>query len=279
MEENATLHRDSGGSAVCAALSVEPGDAWMTGGAGKKHPCAAESASADPRTVRADGVGVAEPGSPSPGFSQAEGPLPGTGTSVEACSNGPGCGAPEGPDQVPPTQSTHLESRDPTVPNIGTGDLQPDGLDHGGQEQVELSEPSTVGPLASVSEPSPSPDSLDSSSILNSCPSSEVNGEGLEDRGLASVLGEEKKVACCRDRGAGQSIYHIKWIRWKEENTPVITQNENGPCPLLAIMNVLLLAWKVIWSLSVNFKTGLSHSLLSGSCLRKKRCFRFICSV
>uniref|UniRef100_A0A0E9PD94 Ubiquitin carboxyl-terminal hydrolase n=1 Tax=Anguilla anguilla TaxID=7936 RepID=A0A0E9PD94_ANGAN len=30
-----------------------------------------------------------------------------------------------------------------------------------------------------------------------------------------------------------------------ERNTPIITQNENGPCPLLAIMNVLLLAWKV----------------------------------
>lgn len=43
----------------------------------------------------------------------------------------------------------------------------------------------------------------------------------------------------------GQSVYHLKWVRWKEENTPVVTQNENGPCPLLAIMNVLLLAWKV----------------------------------
>lgn len=40
-------------------------------------------------------------------------------------------------------------------------------------------------------------------------------------------------------------MYHIKWIQWKEENTPIITQNENGPCPLLAILSVLLLAWKV----------------------------------
>ncbi|KAJ6664344.1 hypothetical protein lerEdw1_008563 [Lerista edwardsae] len=48
-----------------------------------------------------------------------------------------------------------------------------------------------------------------------------------------------------KERFPGQSVYHIKWVRWKEENTPVITQNENGPCPLLAIMNVLLLAWKV----------------------------------
>ncbi|XP_053128564.1 ubiquitin carboxyl-terminal hydrolase MINDY-2 isoform X2 [Hemicordylus capensis] len=48
-----------------------------------------------------------------------------------------------------------------------------------------------------------------------------------------------------RERFPGQSVYHLKWVRWKEESTPVITQNENGPCPLLAIMNVLLLAWKV----------------------------------
>lgn len=57
----------------------------------------------------------------------------------------------------------------------------------------------------------------------------------------AAALGS----AACKERGPGQSVYHIKWIQWKEENTPIITQNENGPCPLLAILNVLLLAWKV----------------------------------
>ncbi|XP_077174079.1 ubiquitin carboxyl-terminal hydrolase MINDY-2 isoform X1 [Paroedura picta] len=48
-----------------------------------------------------------------------------------------------------------------------------------------------------------------------------------------------------KERFPGQSLYHLKWVRWKEQNTPVVTQNENGPCPLLAIMNALLLAWKV----------------------------------
>lgn len=94
-------------------------------------------------------------------------------------------------------------------------------------------------------------DSLEESfSNLNSCPSSDLNSEGLEDRGLALALHSEfgadgSKAACAKDRTAGQSIYHIKWIKWREESTPIITQNENGPCPLLAIMNVLLLAWKV----------------------------------
>ncbi|NWI40801.1 MINY1 hydrolase, partial [Picathartes gymnocephalus] len=41
-----------------------------------------------------------------------------------------------------------------------------------------------------------------------------------------------------------QDLYCVKWIRWKGERTPVITQSQNGPCPLLAIINILLLQWK-----------------------------------
>ncbi|XP_076864425.1 ubiquitin carboxyl-terminal hydrolase MINDY-1 [Brachyhypopomus gauderio] len=40
------------------------------------------------------------------------------------------------------------------------------------------------------------------------------------------------------------SFYLVKWIIWKEKKTPIITQSENGPCPLLAIMNILFLRWK-----------------------------------
>ncbi|KAG8146993.1 hypothetical protein E2320_014076 [Naja naja] len=40
-------------------------------------------------------------------------------------------------------------------------------------------------------------------------------------------------------------FYCVKWITWKGERTPVIMQSENGPCPLLAIMNILFLQWKV----------------------------------
>lgn len=42
-----------------------------------------------------------------------------------------------------------------------------------------------------------------------------------------------------------QSVYHIKWVKWKDRKTAIITQNENGPCPLIAIMNVLVLKGKV----------------------------------
>ncbi|KAJ8249171.1 hypothetical protein GJAV_G00231930 [Gymnothorax javanicus] len=105
------------------------------------------------------------------------------------------------------------------------------------------SDPSAVGESRSF-------DSLDSYSNLNSCPSSDLNSEELEDGVAANVQSDEcgvdeAKASWSKDRGAGQSMYHIKWIKWMKENTPIITQNENGPCPLLAIMNVLLLAWKV----------------------------------
>ncbi|XP_004687798.1 PREDICTED: protein FAM63B [Condylura cristata] len=136
-------------------------------------------------------------------------------------------------------------------------------------------EPCCAGGLSSsCSDPSPpgespSLDSLESFSNLHSFPSSsEFNSEeGAENRvpeeeeGAAvlpravPLCREEEEVeeeeeaalvlAASKDRFPGQSVYHIKWIQWKEENTPIITQNENGPCPLLAILNVLLLAWKV----------------------------------
>ncbi len=55
--------------------------------------------------------------------------------------------------------------------------------------------------------------------------------------------------ACVGAAGASESsmpaYYFVKWITWKEKKTAIITQSENGPCPLIAIMNILLLRWKV----------------------------------
>ncbi|XP_048213933.1 ubiquitin carboxyl-terminal hydrolase MINDY-1 isoform X2 [Perognathus longimembris pacificus] len=48
-----------------------------------------------------------------------------------------------------------------------------------------------------------------------------------------------------RTRQPELDVYCVKWIPWKGERTPIITQSTNGPCPLLAIMNILFLQWKV----------------------------------
>ena len=47
------------------------------------------------------------------------------------------------------------------------------------------------------------------------------------------------------EKAPQQSVYHVKWIKFKNTLHAIITQNENGPCPLLAIMNVLLLERRV----------------------------------
>lgn len=144
------------------------------------------------------------------------------------------------------SEPTQLDKPSHLCPNSSITEHTKSGHDHTLSEG--LASGSDLDP--SFGGESRSLDSLESFSNLNSCPSSDLNSEGLEDRGLALVLQSEygadgTKTACVKDRGAGQSVYHIKWIKWREENTPIITQNENGPCPLLAIMNVLLLAWKV----------------------------------
>ncbi|VDP91204.1 unnamed protein product [Echinostoma caproni] len=46
---------------------------------------------------------------------------------------------------------------------------------------------------------------------------------------------------CSQSSSPNEYIYHVKWIRFRGRTTSIITQNENGPCPLIAISNVLLL--------------------------------------
>ncbi|XP_042297075.1 ubiquitin carboxyl-terminal hydrolase MINDY-1 [Sceloporus undulatus] len=69
------------------------------------------------------------------------------------------------------------------------------------------------------------------------------------DANPSEEVAEEEMAAKPRTSPSNQpqppDFYCVKWISWKGERTPVITQSENGPCPLLAIMNILFLQWKV----------------------------------
>nr|XP_010956763.1 ubiquitin carboxyl-terminal hydrolase MINDY-1 [Camelus bactrianus] len=82
--------------------------------------------------------------------------------------------------------------------------------------------------------------------------------------------------ACSRPQELPQSprarqpeldFYCVKWIPWKGERTPIITQSANGPCPLLAIMNILLLQWKVRENLEGGLRKFDKDSCLAGDCL------------
>ncbi|XP_041867818.1 ubiquitin carboxyl-terminal hydrolase MINDY-1 [Melanotaenia boesemani] len=85
-------------------------------------------------------------------------------------------------------------------------------------------------------------------------PSTEVpslKDEALEAAGAAVVAAAASPhpgaaaAAAVPEAGPSMPAYYlVKWITWKEKKTPIITQSENGPCPLLAIMNTLFLRWK-----------------------------------
>jgi len=40
-------------------------------------------------------------------------------------------------------------------------------------------------------------------------------------------------------------IHTVKWIEFNHERLPILLQNMNGPCPLLALSNILLLRKQV----------------------------------
>ncbi|CAH1252037.1 MINDY2 [Branchiostoma lanceolatum] len=68
------------------------------------------------------------------------------------------------------------------------------------------------------------------------------DGRGVEGE---EPLGAEGGELSPGKVSAAQCLYQVKWIKWKGKDTPIVTQNENGPCPLLALMNVLFMTWKV----------------------------------
>ena len=63
-----------------------------------------------------------------------------------------------------------------------------------------------------------------------------------------AVLSKESSAESSQESAASvdmDNVYHVKWIGWNKKKVPIITQNANGPCPMLAIANVLLLRGKM----------------------------------
>eukprot|EP00794_Sanderia_malayensis_P016646 gene16646-18336_t len=67
--------------------------------------------------------------------------------------------------------------------------------------------------------------------------------------GAASI----EKTATCQtspvsvaSRDVQQSFYYLKKLKFNGEHIQIVTQNENGPCPLLAIANVLALSKRIV---------------------------------
>lgn len=61
-----------------------------------------------------------------------------------------------------------------------------------------------------------------------------------EDHTVFDLTSKLANLSTAKDTSA-DSVYHIKWINFHETRRPTITQNKNGPCPMIAIANLLLL--------------------------------------
>lgn len=98
------------------------------------------------------------------------------------------------------------------------------------------------GPETPTSLPAQSPENLESPPASGN-PDPAGSRPEVETVGASSSAPELPQSP--RTRQPELDFYCVKWIPWKGERTPIITQNANGPCPLLAIMNILFLQWKV----------------------------------
>lgn len=71
---------------------------------------------------------------------------------------------------------------------------------------------------------------------------------------------------------ASVSGYHLlKWVPWNDGFVPIITQNENGPCPLLALCNILILKKTMKLTPGETVVTSQQLMDLLGSCLLHSR--------
>ena len=60
-----------------------------------------------------------------------------------------------------------------------------------------------------------------------------------------TTLAKGASTESSNDSSELDNIYQVKWIGWRSTRVPIITQNSNGPCPMLAIANILLLRGKM----------------------------------
>ncbi|XP_059164547.1 ubiquitin carboxyl-terminal hydrolase MINDY-1-like isoform X2 [Physella acuta] len=170
-----------------------------------------------------------------------------------------------------PNLSTEFENLSVTSsPNSSSNSGQDSGVsqDEFSQETasyqsvIEKDSSSFTEPIPKVSEsPSNSPAKL-SPDANTSASETQVTVSDLDSPAADGTTGEAS--ASNSDQ---ESVYYIKWISFGQASVPIITQNENGPCPLLAIMNVLLLKGKVKLAPMLEMVTSEQLMTYLGECI------------
>ncbi|XP_014679081.1 PREDICTED: protein FAM63A-like, partial [Priapulus caudatus] len=108
----------------------------------------------------------------------------------------------------------------------------------------------TLNITESERESEPDSESKVSNSAAASAVSPTDGGATAKSASVDSGMGASASTASSTPSGGGggsggPSPHRVKWIAWGGARAPVVTQNENGPCPLIAVMNVLALKSRV----------------------------------
>ncbi|KAK7139366.1 hypothetical protein R3I93_016490 [Phoxinus phoxinus] len=145
------------------------------------------------------------------------------------------------PCKDPPKTTTSLEDDANAAQSTSVTSKNQDKTD-----ESEILNSQSCTPSQSEVTPTFSVASLEFSEETNVIPPL-ISPKSAQDGNQAPSQGNEGVGAgAARASEPGMPAYYfVKWITWKEKKTAIITQSENGPCPLIAIMNILLLRWKV----------------------------------
>ncbi|CAN8206873.1 unnamed protein product [Coccothraustes coccothraustes] len=209
-------------------------------------------------TIPGAGRGIPSVGDGISGVGDA---IPGAGNSQEG-SGGPsgqqeGVSSPEGPpggspqeEQQPPKHGGSPEEEgslqdggspeERGAPEKGGSPQEGGSLQEGGSPEERGSPEKGGSPQQGVS---PQEGGSPEEGVSPEVKASPEKG-GSPEEGVSPQQGGSPPAEPPRAQPPGE-FYFVKWIRWKGQRTALVTQSENGPCPLLAIINILLLQWKV----------------------------------
>ena len=105
-----------------------------------------------------------------------------------------------------------------------------------------------------IVEPPPELNPTTTNETTNS--SDEVDNEKKKkDEDIVVQLNPESEKV---DKYQKEQVYCVKWIDFNNKSVPIILQNENGPCPLIAIANILFLKQIIKFSTRIEFITSVN---------------------
>ncbi|XP_042223347.1 ubiquitin carboxyl-terminal hydrolase MINDY-1-like isoform X2 [Homarus americanus] len=84
---------------------------------------------------------------------------------------------------------------------------------------------------------------------------------------VTAAPGSEKRSPEPHPVDPSDVVHKIKKIKWQDIEVPIITQNNNGPCPLLAIVNVMILKGQITLPADRSEITGGELVLVVGNAL------------